>query len=330
MKQIAVIGAGFCGLAAAWHLSQCHPHARLVLFDAQPIGKSTSGLAAGLLHPFAGAHAKRSYRATEGMAAALELFAVAEKALGCSVAALTGLLRPALTHAQREDFSLCQEKYGEEVQWRTAAQCQESLPGSVSSPGIFIEQAFVVDCSKYLEGLWKAVSDKGMEWNQTQVSSLKELQEFDRVVVAAGAATQLLPELSGLPLRTVKGQLLECSWPDEVPPLPYPLSSQCYLLMNGPKKCIAGATFERGFADAGEDLETACREILPKVQAFFPLLQREHVLRCRAGLRSTTPDHLPLLKQVSEKCWVLAGMGSKGLLYHALYAKILSQNCLLC
>ena len=196
------------------------------------------------------------------------------------------------------------------------------------APGIFLDQGMVVDCSKYLEGLWKAVAERGVEWVETKISSLKELEAFDLVIVAAGAASQTLPELAALPLRAMKGQLLECAWPDATPLLPHPVYSQCYLLMSGSqKRCIAGATFERDYVHAGPDLEIACAEILPKIQAFFPSLKREHILKCRAGLRSTTPNHLPLIKQISKNCWVLAGMGSKGLLYHALYAKELVNLC---
>ena len=129
MKEIVIIGAGFCGLAAAWYLSQGQQPARIQIFDPEPIGTTTSGLAAGLLHPFAGAHAKRNPRASEGIAASLELFAVAEKALGYPIVTASGILRLALSEEQKTDFSLCQKKYAQEVHWLTDAQCQKKVSG---------------------------------------------------------------------------------------------------------------------------------------------------------------------------------------------------------
>jgi glycine/D-amino acid oxidase-like deaminating enzyme len=325
MKNIAIIGAGFSGLAVAWHLFQRNWKIQLTIFDSEPIGTTASGIAAGLLHPFAGAHAKRNWRADEGIAASKELFIVAEKALKRPIVSQCGLLRIALSQAQQDDYSLCQKKYSDQVHWLTEQECKMAVVGIRPFPGIFIDQGMVIDSKAYLEGLWKAVSDRGAKWIQTKISSLSELKEFDTLIVTAGAATTALPELKTIPIRQIKGQLLEFEWPKEIPPLPYPVNSKSYLLMSpGNKSCIAGATFEKEFSGAEVEKEKALYEILPKVQEFFPHLNASHLIECRAALRATTANHLPLLIQATNNCWVLTGMGSKGLLYHALYAKELS------
>lgn len=329
MTKIAIIGAGFCGLAAAWHLLQLYRDAEITLLHAEPIGSSASGIAAGLLHPFAGAHAKRNWQADAGMAAALELFAIAEKALNQPVVTRSGLLRLASTREQLEDFALCQKKYPAEVQWRTSADCQNTVPRLQPFAGIFIERGMTVDCPKYLLGMYKALSEKGVSFEQRKVTSLNELHAFDLIIATAGAGTTGIPELQTLPLKTVKGQLLELAWPQKEPPLPFPLNSHCYLLMaphSAATRCIAGATFEREYASIEPAPDIAIKQILPKIQAFYPGIHETDLIACRAALRSTTPDHLPILKQISKQCWVLAGMGSKGLLYHALYAKELCSK----
>ena len=55
MEKYAVLGAGFAGLAVAWHLLAAATPRRPVhveVFDAHGLGGSASAAAAGLLHPF--------------------------------------------------------------------------------------------------------------------------------------------------------------------------------------------------------------------------------------------------------------------------------------
>ena len=65
--KVAVIGAGFCGLAVVWNLLNqlFQPNLEVTLFDKTAIGSGASGVAAGLLHPYAGAHAKLNWRGKE-------------------------------------------------------------------------------------------------------------------------------------------------------------------------------------------------------------------------------------------------------------------------
>jgi glycine/D-amino acid oxidase-like deaminating enzyme len=53
----------------------------------------------------------------------------------------------------------------------------------------------------------------------------------------------------------------------------------------------------------------------------MPALKSSVVIGCRAGVRASTPDHRPIVKQVDERIWIFTGLGSKGLLYHALFAE---------
>lgn len=326
--RIAIIGAGFCGLAIAWHLSN-KGITDLCLFDSLSIGQGTSGIAAGLLHPYAGAHAKKSWNADDGLVATQHLLKVAESALGSSVISHTGLVRIAISEEQKQDFALTACRYSD-VHWLTSEQCQEKLGYKLSEPypGIFIDSALTIDCKKYLQGLWMACEAKGVVFKQQKVQSLTQLTEFD-IIVAATGASQSLPELRSLAITPVKGQVLELLWPQSLSPPRHPVSSQAYLLMQPRgQHCIAGATFEREFAFEGPDLSSAVEGIMPKLQAFFPEINHSHIIGCRAGIRASAPHHYPLLQQVKKDLWVLTGMGSKGLLYHSLYAEKLAAQVL--
>ena len=57
--KLAIVGAGFCGVYAAF-LASKESNIEITLFDAKGIAAGASGVAAGLIHPFAGRRANKS------------------------------------------------------------------------------------------------------------------------------------------------------------------------------------------------------------------------------------------------------------------------------
>ncbi len=329
--RIAIIGAGFCGLAAAWHLMQHQttlPAINIQIFDPQPIGTGTSGMSAGLLNPYVGRQGIDNGQAKAGLEATLQLLEVAAKALNRSVVANSlGILRLAHTEEDIRHFHLCAARHAHSTTWLDPEECQTLVPLVQNRPGLWIKNGLSIFPQLYVKGLWQACQNGGVYLNRCRITSLTELKEFDVVVVAAGAETTFIVELADLPLNKVKGQVLKLSWPTHLPPLKCALSSQSYLVMDqNPSNCIVGATYEREYSNELIDLDAAKELILPRAHSLFPPLRDSIVLGGSAGVRSVAPQHQPLIKQVSGNCWVFAGMGSKGLLYHALYAKELAKT----
>jgi glycine/D-amino acid oxidase-like deaminating enzyme len=329
--KIAIVGAGFCGLAVAWYLLNhlsAFPNLRVHLFDSKGIGKGASGIAAGLLHPYAGAHAKLNWRGQEGFQATCELLKIASQTLGRPVTAENqGILRLALNEEQLIDFQRCAEKYPNDAQWLSTAKCQLLAPGCAQAPGLWIRKGLAIYSSLYLQGLWQACAQQGAKLEKRTIFSLKELQDYDLTIVTTGSDTLRLPEFVSLPLTLVKGQVLEFSWPRNRAPLTCALNSHVYMLMTETRtSCLVGATYEKGHHSALIDLEMAEREILPKAYELFPPLKEASLLNCYAGMRAVTPQHRPFMQRISPSQWILTGMGSKGLLYHALFAKELIRS----
>lgn len=309
-RRYAVIGAGFAGLATAWHLLQ--KKNQVTIFDSLPIGEGTSGNSAGLLHTFMGIEAKLAWRAKEAYQAALELLEVASEAIGRRVYKSRGMVRLALSQRQQTGFYRCSLQHPE-VKWCSSAEIAKLLPSVVNTPGIFIPHALQVDGKIYLKGLWKSCQQKGGVLQQRHIDTLSELDHFDHVVVATGASRELLPSL---PIHPVGGQIVELAWPASVAPLPFPVNSHVYCMMSEDQKsCLVGATYER---EAAVD---AASILLPKVARILPFLQNAAVLGVKKGVRASTVDRLPLCQNVTKRISVFSGLGSKGLLYHALYAK---------
>lgn len=325
--KIAIIGAGFSGLAAAYHLLNTL-EADVTIFDPEGIGGGASGIAAGLMHTYAGLHCKLNLKGMESYQATLHLLEASSQVLHKPVFVKSGLIRIALSQANYDDYMKCAASFPD-VRALNCLDVADLVPGAVQRPGILIESALTVYTSNYLKGLWQIARQKGARLETLAIKSLTELNSFDLIVVTTGAAAITIKELASLPITPVKGQLLELEWPQHLPIPAAPLNSQAYLVMNPDKRsCVVGATFERDFFDDKPNLATAVQDIMPKVAAMIPALKDARILDCRAGLRASAPGHMPYLKQFNSKCWVLIGLGSKGLLYHAYFAQKLVKQVL--
>ncbi|WP_039358846.1 NAD(P)/FAD-dependent oxidoreductase [Candidatus Protochlamydia amoebophila] len=323
--KITIVGAGFCGLATAWHLLN-HPQfqfASIQIVDAKGIGGAASGIATGLLHPYVGGQAKLNLSGWEGFQATYELLQIASRELKQSVFSDgAGILRIALSAKQLIDFQNCALNHPMDVEWLTQEKILSWIPGIAPAPALWIKKGLIVYSSLYLRGLWNACQKRGAQFQKQHIHSLQEIENNDYIILTMGAQTSLLPEFSTLPLRVVKGQILELAWPDTIPPLPVAVNSQAYIVMSKSKRtCLVGATYEKKFSSAEPEKEIAITEIMPKAQAILPFLEKLPVVNSYAGLRGVGPKHLPFIHRFSSRHWILTGMGSKGLLYHALMSK---------
>ncbi len=326
--KIAIIGAGFAGLATAWQLLEQNEHLSITLFDPSGIGGQASSISAGLLHTYIGLHAKYNQDGREGYEETRKLLNVASKALNQLTYAESGLLRPALSDSQQLDYRICADKY-DDVEWLSADQAQRKVPCLSYHSALWIKSALTVYPELYTQGLGLASLQRGVTFEKKAIVSLAEVDNFDAIIIAAGPQTLHFPELASLRLNFIKGQILEMAWPVQLTPLTMPVNSQTYIVMNrNNKSCIIGSTYERTFTSSAPNIEVAMTEILPKAVALIPLLAEAEVLGCRAGIRVSSPGHLPIIQQISPRIWVFTGLGSKGLLYHALYAKKLVKAIL--
>lgn len=323
--DIAIIGGGFAGLAVAHFLINTR-RCSVTIFDPRGPGEGTSGLASGLLHTYTGRRARLTKNGEALFSDAIKLLECAQAVAEEPIYWNTGLLRLAITSEQLRDFRKVAEEEGP-LQWWEAARCEERVPGlSCGLAGLWIPGALQVDTYAYLQALWKSVEVRGGQWKYSEIEDLRELDRYHRIILTAAYDSLKFPETTALPLKAVKGQILYLEWPEHIPTLPFPLSSVGHLLMlRGNTRCLAGASYERGWTERAPDPVRAQAEILAKITPFFPAVAEMKLLDCKAGLRAYMADHQPLLKRCSERLFVLAGLGSKGLLYHASLAKRLVE-----
>jgi glycine/D-amino acid oxidase-like deaminating enzyme len=330
--RIAILGAGFAGLATCWYLLHyTKASAAIDIYDPYPIGQSASGLSSGLLHAYPGKQAKRAWEADRAIRETHRLLTEASRASGHSLLLSKGILRPAINEEIQLSFQATAGEYPD-VEWWDRTKCEKSVPGlqlAENQGALFIKEGLAIDAIGYLRGLWQACALFGTQFYQRPIKYAEELERYDRILIAIGASTKYFLPLKNIPQEVVKGQILELAWPKEVPPLPFSLNADKYLVMNKEKQtCWAGATYEHEFTSAAPEQEKAIQSILPRISAFFPPLANAKVVNCVAGFRATTPNHLPLTGRVLDKYYFFTGLGSKGLLYHALVARSVARAML--
>ncbi len=309
--KVAVVGAGLAGLSVCWHLGQ-KKGTQTTLFDPKGIGGGASGISTGLLHPFPGKKALRSHESSEGMAATETLIAISSEAMQRPVAEKSGVFRPAITEQQMRDFSLRGEK-DPEAEW------QETSP---FGPGLWIPKGMALYSQLYLKGLWKACEKQGSILVQESIASLEDLASFDAMILCAGF--EILRFFPTLPLQATKGQTLLCRWPQR---LPWSLVSQGHITPTEDDSiCHIGSTYERSYSSL-EPTTFAIAQLKEKAVAFYPPAKDFEVLEVRAGVRISRPlGYRPIAQKMGERVWVFTGLGSRGLLYHALLGKRIADE----
>lgn len=307
--RVAIVGAGFSGLAISYFLSS---KCQVTLFDQKGVGGGASGVSSGLLHPYPAADGKRSFKADLALQ---EVKALLEKLQPLSPTPLFrkgGLLRRVWTEDQCNRFKSHIENY------KDVEQCEENL--------FLIHSALTLYVPRYLETLWKASAQNGAELVIRKVESLEELREFDHLVLAAGWGMKNFPECKDLGIHFVKGQKLICRTKNGEK-LQSVMSKKYRAVLEEEGAFEIGSTYERGFVSDAPDLESALQQLQ---MAFDEFSEEREIVECRAAVRvCRSVGYLPVAETLNPRCTVLTGMGSRGLLYHAYYGKMVAQSCLI-
>ncbi|MBI3212053.1 MAG: FAD-binding oxidoreductase [Simkania negevensis] len=323
--QIAIIGAGFSGLALCYHLLSKEKRLSIFLFDCKG---SSSMIASGLLHPFPGEKGRLSWQGIEAMEASRRLLDLAGETLGKEVYKKTGILRMALAEEQRKEFRKRIEEFPE-IEWWEEKHCKEVVKGGVYAPGMFIPSGLTVYSSLYLQGLLKLSLSLGAKLVEKEVD-IEELKGFDQIIIAAGGGIRKFKICSTLPLKFNKGQILLCKKPSYLKPLPHSVIGKGYLaLSEREEECYLGSTYEHAFFTEAPCLGEASERIFSQIEHFIPSHCFFQIEQCFAGIRvNHKKSYHPVVGRLEKWLWLITGMGSRGLLYHSYLAEKLAEAVL--
>ncbi|MFU8784950.1 bifunctional tRNA (5-methylaminomethyl-2-thiouridine)(34)-methyltransferase MnmD/FAD-dependent 5-carboxymethylaminomethyl-2-thiouridine(34) oxidoreductase MnmC [Aliidiomarina sp.] len=184
--------------------------------------------------------------------------------------------------------------------------------------------------------------------NEQAVVTPMRTQQF---ILATGAETNSLLPQELLPIRPVRGQITQLRVPERHPlrSLQQVICHSGYLTPVHNNSCCIGATFDKTSATANyieQDNETNVEQQIANLGIDFSELE---IISGRAGVRATTPDHLPMVGRVPfyqsadvvtgntevgncadglhewQNLWVLTGLGARGLTSAPLAAELLAN-----
>ncbi|KAK9833582.1 hypothetical protein WJX81_008540 [Elliptochloris bilobata] len=251
------------------------------------------------------------------------------------------LMRPARNEQQAREFAAAEGRTtgsGFQVSPLPAAavaalapgMCADAIAAASAAGGagaaLLVQGGLVLHPERYLRALWEACRQRAADIGggcaaqlvRQHVPSLVQLQAdagpFDAVVVAAGAAVGVLPELRGLlPLELCQGFTLELAPPSgrAAHTLPggtlYPagapsLLGEFYVAAQGRSTAVVGATRRYGLTPLaslaecgkavdwtrGEAAAAAC-ELQREAAALWPAAASWQVAAVRSGVRAMPP-----------------------------------------
>ncbi len=323
LMKVAIIGAGFSGLALCYHLLNSHG-VYVTIFEANDIGSGASGASSGLLNPYFGEHGRCSDRAHEGMVAAKELLDLTEKWLGQPVYK-QGIMHISANAKQVVSWGDHHTRF---TDVRELTDTHYSNYFSLPQPRQLIESAMTVFPARYLQSLWQVCKSMGAKLVKQKIINSKEVSDYDQVVFAVGSSVKLFEECAHLPLKFVKGQSLYCKRPSDLPPLDYSVVAKGHVAISpDPDYFYLGSTYEHTFTDVKPNLAIAKEKIYSQVETYFPRGSKVDVVNCYSGIRVVSlKSYHPIVERVGSKHFVMTAMGSRGLLYHSLLGKELAQE----
>lgn len=340
-RRVAVVGAGVAGAAVAGALRR--RGIETVWLDRRPsVAAEASGNPVGVLMPRptldagpAGALAAASFRHVLAQCAACGVAVGGDGVLELSVDTASHDRQRRLAEAGRLD----------PVDGRLVDAVEASRVAGVSldRPGVWYRRGGWVEPPVLVRALaGGAVATLGAEvarlerhgpgWRLLDREGAV-VAEAGAVVLAAGAATSLFPQLAGLPVRPVRGELVE------LPATPVSRRLRAVLTFGGylsppiAGRHVAGATYDRDGFDPAAWPQPPTAGGPGRILAGLPALVADWFAGVRpaggrAALRATTPDRLPLAGAVPPDgqeaggLHVLSGLGSRGLVTAPLLAEL--------
>lgn len=312
--ETLIVGAGVIGCAVAHALARDGARVRVV--DPRAPGAGASQASAGMLAPHIEGHEHGALwqLAVDSLARWDEFAARVASDSGVAVEyARTGTLEVADDEARwgrlQASFAAQQEQ-GIESRLLTGAEARALEPTLAPSivGGLLVPSHGYVAVDELVQALVRAGRKAGVEFisgvrvtriaqdgHRVCVMTDGEDLYADRVVLAAGswAAEIAIEGAATLPVKPVRGQMLELAWPAQALGR-IVWGPGCYVVPWRTGSFRVGATVE----DAGFDERatvTGVRGLIDAVCRIIPSAAIAALPQVRVGLRPGSPDDLPLL-----------------------------------
>ena len=344
--DVAVIGGGIAGCAAAYYLTR--EGLDVAVIEHQGIGNAASGYALGLLNPLSGnlipgrlaAFARESFDEHRRLWPQLQ----EESSID-----FQGVMMPHLEVALDEtgvpqlldEMDRWNAADGFSAQWLEGQDVRalESRIAAEVVGAVLLERLGMVDSQLLTRALMDAACQRGastveeralgISWSGDRavvVNTTGGEIACRAVVVATGPWSGAIGEWTGLsvPVTPLKGQIVRLEGLS--PPLLYHIAGPGAVVQKADGKLWVAATEE----EVGFDLTTtseARASLLERAARVFPSVSDARVLEQTACLRPKTPDGLPILGKVPERdnVYLATGGGKKGVLLAPAMGRVVAD-----
>ena len=350
MSSVIVAGAGIIGVSIADALAR--RGADVTVLDMRSAGRGASRASAGILAPYIEAH-EHTPLLTLGTRS-LSLFdefvrGVSERTGRAVEYARSGTLEVALDEGDasrlRESKSWL-DRMGVACEWLDPARLVSEEPAVSHSAagGLFIGHHGFVGVASLVGALAQSARLAGAVFESSvevmtvepgadgvDVRAGDRRYRGDHVVLAAGSWSKAVRVrgVPALPVRPVRGQLLQLAWRDTPRPARIVWGPRCYTVPWSDGALLVGATVE----DAGFDESTTAEgvhELTDAVAELLPGARHAAFVEARAGLRPALPDGLPAIGPLTAapRVTVATGHYRNGILLAPLTAALVAAQIL--
>ena len=344
--DVAVIGGGIAGCAAAYYLAR--EGLDVAVIEHQGIGNAASGYALGLLNPLSGAliPGRLAAFASEAFDEHQRLWPRLEEESSID---FQGRMMPHLEVSLdergvpplREEMERWNAADGFSVRWLDGPDVR-ALDDRIADEvvgAVLLERLGMVDSQQLTRALLGAARQRGaciikeravgIEWSGNRAVGVRTANgkvACHAVVIATGPWSRQVGAWTGLdiPVTPLKGQIVRLEGLS--PPLQYHVAGPGAVVQKADGKLWAAATEE----EAGFDLSTtteARESLLERAAQVLPAVTQARILEQTACLRPRTPDGLPILGQAPgrDNVYLATGGGKKGVLLAPAMGRVLAD-----
>lgn len=322
--KIAIVGAGLAGLSAAYFLNQNGTHCSVFDFSAK-IASGASGNDAGLYNPrfFASYDFEAEFyaRSFELIVPFFERYADEIDHKKC------GALHLINTDQKKKRYPKMCASWPWDEQDLKLVSVEEGAKisgASLDYDGLFLPRSGIVSPKK-LCGLYQSLSGCDVQLGQN-ITDLDDLYDaFDVVILACAVQAKLLWRGFDLPLKPVRGQVTKIQSHAPMSDLKTVLCYGGYSTVGCGRFHVVGSSFDRGVGTSHvqdqDDLDN-----LEKLFTAVPSLRHDYTkIDARASVRTTAPDHFPVIGRLDDRTFISTAHGSHGILSSFMGAQILSH-----
>lgn len=344
-QQVAILGGGAAGCAAAYYLTKTGLAVTIV--EREGIGSQSSGWSAGGINPIHGVLEPLRPLAMASYRMHLELWPALKEATGREFEArIVSILMVAEREDETADLLALGEEFraaeGFEARWldRDELRSREPRLADDLAGGLWVRGNGVVDSYLYTALLAEAAQRRGATLVAGEVRGLEaaggrvsgvaladRVIPCDAVVVALGPWAEEAGRWLGapVPVEPLKGEILRLQ-PEDGPLADDVTSGRVSLFGRGGGQLWLGATQERcGFDTAPS--EAARQRLWGEATRLMPSIGKATLLRHTVCLRPVTPDWLPIVGRAPgwENAYFATGGGKKGILLSTGMGKALAD-----